>query len=34
MIRLAYFYMGLWIPCAEEIKEEEELVGDLITFRN
>jgi len=28
------FSQGLWIPYAEEIKEEEELVGDLITFRN
>jgi|1048.fasta_scaffold03443_6 hypothetical protein len=34
MIRLAYFYIGLWIPFVEEIKGEEESVGDLVIFRN
>jgi len=28
------FSKGLWIPYAEEIKDVEELVGDLVTFRN
>jgi len=28
------FSKGLWIPYAEEIKDGEELVGDLVTFRN